>query len=276
MMELIYEDYKYLSSGYEADVFFSEEKHTIIKVHKTAQVKDGNDDFVTDIDLYNQEYDILNFLEGKGLLSPSQPRLVTNLGKLMLEMEYIESDGSTCSIDEKISYLIKLHALPVSGVVASISRGSTATFNEYIINRLMDRASKLYSPSLDPIATIYQELLSCLNSRCEDDSLLHLDFRNENILCKNSRIVGVIDWCNSLVGDPLMDIARLISFEENLSIIDKYLTRKPNKNELGRIYIYLIDVYLMLTLFYKSICSQNSTLYRSKLENAIGCFNELS
>ncbi|CAH6812221.1 APH domain-containing protein [Vibrio chagasii] len=276
MMELLYEDYRYLSSGYEADVFFSKEKNTIVKVHKTAQVNDGNDDFVMDIDLYNQEYDILNFLEGKALLAPSQPRLVTNLGKLMLEMEYIESDGSTCSIDEKICYLKKLHALPVSGVVASISRGSTTTFDEYIINRLMDRASKIYSPSLDPIAKIYRELLSCLNSRCAGDSLLHLDFRNENILCKNSRIVGVIDWCNSLVGDPLMDIARLISFEENLSIIDKYLTRKPNKNELGRIYIYLIDVYLMLTLFYKNDCSENSNLYRSKLENAIGCFNELS
>ncbi|EOX3401506.1 phosphotransferase family protein [Vibrio cholerae] len=274
-MELLYKDYKYLSSGYEADVFFSEEKYTIIKVHKTTQVKDGNDEFVTDIDLYNQEYEILNFLEGKGLLAPRQPRLVTSLGKLMLEMEYIESDGSTCCIDGKINYLKKLHALPVSGVVTSISRGTTATFNNYIIERLMDRASKLYGSSLDPIASIYDELLSCLNSRCEGDSLLHLDFRNENILCKKSRIVGVIDWCNSLVGDPFMDIARLISFEDQLSIIDKYLARKPNKNELGRIYIYLIDVYLMLTLFYRNICSQNSALYRNKLENAIGCFNEL-
>ncbi|MCG9785464.1 aminoglycoside phosphotransferase family protein [Vibrio brasiliensis] len=275
MMELLYEDYKYFSSGYEADVFFSEKKYTIIKVHKNSQVNDGNDDYVTDIDLYNQEYEILNFLEGKELFSPGQPRLVTNLGKLMLEMEYIESDGSTCSIDEKINYLKKLHSLPIDDVVSSISRGPKETFNEYIVDRLMDRASKLYRPSLDPISSIYQELVSCLNTRHEGDSLLHLDFRNENILCKNSSIVGVIDWCNSLVGDPLMDVARLISFEENLSILDKYLTRKPSKNELGRIYIYLIDVYLMLTLFYKRTCSQSSTIYRSKLEHSIGCFNEL-
>ncbi len=42
-------------------------------------------------------------------------------------------------------------------------------------------------------------------------SLLHLDFHPFNLVAQGGRIVGVLDWTNSSVGDPRADIARALT-----------------------------------------------------------------
>jgi aminoglycoside phosphotransferase (APT) family kinase protein len=41
--------------------------------------------------------------------------------------------------------------------------------------------------------------------------LVHLDYHPLNVIVKKGRIVGVIDWTNSEIGNPMQDVARTIS-----------------------------------------------------------------
>jgi aminoglycoside phosphotransferase (APT) family kinase protein len=43
-------------------------------------------------------------------------------------------------------------------------------------------------------------------------SLLHLDVRAANLRCANGEVLAFLDWSNALVGDPALELARLVEF----------------------------------------------------------------
>jgi hygromycin-B 4-O-kinase len=60
----------------------------------------------------------------------------------------------------------------------------------------------------DVYEAVYQRMMK-LTAFCPDTrALIHNDIQFENILSDGERITGVIDWANSLFGDPLYDVAR--------------------------------------------------------------------
>jgi aminoglycoside phosphotransferase (APT) family kinase protein len=45
-------------------------------------------------------------------------------------------------------------------------------------------------------------------------SLLHMDLRAANLLCRDGRVSAVIDWANAVVGDPALEMARIAEYGE--------------------------------------------------------------
>jgi aminoglycoside phosphotransferase (APT) family kinase protein len=46
---------------------------------------------------------------------------------------------------------------------------------------------------------------------CGGEAILHGDYRLENVLVRRDRVVAVLDWELSTVGDPLTDLGLLVS-----------------------------------------------------------------
>ena len=75
---------------------------------------------------------------------------------------------------------------------------------------------RLDPPSLDQFRTI-------LNDLGDRRSVLHLDLRAENILTRDGKIIGLVDWDNALFGDPALELARMAEYGVlNSDFLDGY------------------------------------------------------
>lgn len=75
-------------------------------------------------------------------------------------------------------------------------------------------------------------LIEELSERCpEHRRLLHGDFGSNNVLTDGSRITGVIDWSEALIGDPLYDLANILFWRPWLDCMEQqaryFETRQP-------------------------------------------------
>ena len=55
---------------------------------------------------------------------------------------------------------------------------------------------------------VYRKMMGLIAFCPDTRALIHNDLQFENVLSDGRRITGVIDWANSLFGDPLYDVAR--------------------------------------------------------------------
>jgi aminoglycoside phosphotransferase (APT) family kinase protein len=92
-----------------------------------------------------------------------------------------------------------------------------------------------------------------------DSRLLHADLGNHNLFyCRNNRI-GIIDWEDSILGDPIFDLAMLASFHPErrwFIFINNYLTvskltffQKMDSREFSfRFWVYFLRISLFKTV----------------------------
>lgn len=124
----------------------------------------------------------------------------------VLVCEYLSGDGSAFSSYDLGGLLATLHELPVPAGI-SPSR-SFEVFRDTLCERVFRRWSVLRGmhPELGPIPAARR-----LADMIPDDltgSLLHLDVRAANLITTRGALRGVVDWSNSLVGDPALELAR--------------------------------------------------------------------
>lgn len=119
--------------------------------------------------------------------------------------EYIENDGSGFDSAELGRLLARLHALPPMPGIAPF-RAADA-FRTTVVERLARRWRLLceLDPAL-PAPPPATELAAVVPAAAT--SLLHLDVRAENVLCRDGKIKALIDWTNALIGDPAFELAR--------------------------------------------------------------------
>ena len=100
-----------------------------------------------------------------------------------------------------------------------------------------------------------EELEAVLNTARTDDCLLHLDVRRPNLIGEKSSIKAIIDWDNSFIGNPIMELMRISETQElqeeafllgynNHTILDK--TDRPIQ------LIYRLDTAFMLSILFTS------------------------
>lgn len=88
--------------------------------------------------------------------------------------------------------------------------------------------------------------------------LVHGDFGGNNAFVQNDRISGVIDWAESLYGDPLYDVAWLTFWKKDKALLGEYLETAAGKkfgqeNPEERLECYSIRIGLgALTHFERS------------------------
>lgn len=98
------------------------------------------------------------------------------------------------------------------------------------------------------------KLLERLAVHCpETRRLIHGDFGSNNVLTNGSKITGVIDWSEALIGDPLYDVANIFFWstwlecmQQQACYLENHLSNFPNLSDQLLCYqlrIGLAEVY---------------------------------
>lgn len=175
-------------------------------------IMDDNDPCMDSRDLLRQEASLAAHMLTFGVPVPQVHALVIeDHGLDFLVSEYIAHDG-TAYDSGQIGELVRLiHDCPLPDIRPVAQTG--ASTEETIALRLSRRLGvveaaagrQLSPPSLDE----FRNILRGLGDR---RSLLHMDLRTENILTRDGRIVGLVDWDNALFSDPALELARMAEY----------------------------------------------------------------
>jgi|GEM_PF-6893129 len=95
------------------------------------------------------------------------------------------------------------------------------------------------------------DIILWLEMMCPEDtsrSMLHGDWKVDNLIFKNKKIVGILDWELSGVGDPRIDIGVSMAYWNNL-IIGK--TNDIKKEEIIEFYGYDIPKFFYVFGFFR-------------------------
>jgi aminoglycoside phosphotransferase (APT) family kinase protein len=175
-----------------------------VRLPVSEETSNANDPEVDTAALHRHEASVYAYLAGTDIPVPRSYALLRFEVDVSVS-EYIGNDGSTFDSVELGATLARLHALPPMPNIAP-SRAADA-FRGTVIERLTRRWEVLrgFDPALPPPPPV-ADLAAVLPAAAT--SLLHLDVRAENVLCRDGKIRALIDWTNSLIGDPAFELAR--------------------------------------------------------------------
>lgn len=187
----------------------------------------------------NLAYSISNFIEGTKLFDLNSQQLLDIVPSVMEILEVLES----IEISDAEGY----------GRYDSTGHAAYPTwidFIEAIYNEKIYNWSSLEQKGFDSevVKTAISELQAHIGSiSLNKKYLVHGDLGSYNLLAKDDRITGIIDWSLSLYGDHLYDKANILFWnEEKLQqliqqIINKYVTSPESKE---KIYCYMLRIGL--------------------------------
>jgi len=214
----------------------------------------GNDPVVDTAALHRHEASVYAYLAGTDIPVPRSYALLRFEVDVAVS-EYIENDGSGFDSAELGRLLARLHALPPMPNIAP-SRAADA-FRGTVVERLARRWELLrrFDPALPPPPPA-AELASVVPAAAT--SLLHLDVRAENVLCRDGKIRALIDWTNSMIGDPAFELARAAEYapypENGLDLSELlrgYASVRPLPARSARCTaLYRLDAAVMLAVVF--------------------------
>ena len=201
--------------GIEFEVYSVQDSYgqsIVFKYPSERWVYNDNDYGIDRFELLRQEHDLLRFTKGLGIPAPEViAYFVRNDGPEVLVLEKIDVDGTFASDAEVGETVRRLHGLspPVLYTAAQGTRIASFKIAELTSRRLsvIERMTEPFSwkPTFD-------ELKHILTPIDMDARLLHMDLRPANYLCRNSRLMGLIDWSNSLIAAPMLELARVAEY----------------------------------------------------------------
>jgi thiamine kinase-like enzyme len=177
-----------------------------VKVPHARFSSDVNDPHVDRRILLRQEHDITKHLAVHGL-PVARPRELFLSDELdVLVCDYLPDDGAGVDGEALGALLARLHALPVPEKALAASEGELATA-EVVVQRVQRRWKELQRLHPDLLA-----LPALSVPTVPRNALLHMDVRLANLRCTGRRFPALVDWANSLVGDPALELARVAEF----------------------------------------------------------------
>ncbi|NJQ15055.1 phosphotransferase family protein [Streptomyces bohaiensis] len=191
------------------------------------------------------------------------PRLVDllHLELDVLVCEFMEADGTVARSQELGGIIAALHQLPAPGGLP-LEHGPDA-FPSVLAERIARRWSTLDVPATPrqelPTAP-HPALLTAAPPDLTTPSLLHLDVRASNTIVRDGRITALVDWSNSLIGDPALELARIhenarlpengIDFPD---LLRGYAAVRPLPRRTAECWrLYLLDAAVMLAVVFTS------------------------
>lgn len=71
-------------------------------------------------------------------------------------------------------------------------------------------------------------------SECENPSICHGDFHEGNLLAKDGKVTGILDWSQCRIGDPVMDVAATLVLQK---AVFKHTVPSYDSNSASQIYL---------------------------------------
>lgn len=174
----------------------------------------------------------------------------------VLICEYVESDGAGCGSADLGEIIARLHAAPIPAGLAP--ERSSRMFRATIAERVARRWSALrdLTPGLGALPAAGK--LAALIPEPGAGSLLHLDVRAPNVLAAGGRVKALIDWTNSIVGDPALELARTVAYTllpengiDHEQFVAGYRRVRPLPERSAACWnLYHLDVAVMLAIVF--------------------------
>ncbi|GAA1027359.1 phosphotransferase family protein [Virgisporangium ochraceum] len=171
----------------------------------------------TDPDVIGAPFYVMRFVEGTVHREPS------SLAGLVPSL-----------IFDLVDRLADLHAVDPDAVGLG-DFGRPAGYNERQVRRWKKQLDLSRSRSVEDLDELH-ERLAAAPPPVRQGTIVHGDYRIDNAIADGTRIVGVLDWEMSTVGDPLSDVALLLLYtsDRTLSVpghpslddmVERYATR---------------------------------------------------
>jgi aminoglycoside phosphotransferase (APT) family kinase protein len=200
-----------LTGGVSARTIALELEHADGSRERVVVRMHGVRDLARDPEIARHEYQLLDALWQSGLPVP-KPIAVVEADNVIetpaVVMEFVEGEARTAngslpsarSISEMADWLARIHAFDLTSTDLSflieIDYGNPDRFkprsdDSEIARRICDRLS-----ANEPVTPRNQSVL------------LHGDYWRGNLLWVDDQIVGILDWEDAFIGDPIIDLAR--------------------------------------------------------------------
>jgi len=218
-----------------------------VKVPHARFSSDVNDPHVDRRVLLRQEYDLTRHLAAYGVPVARPRELYLSAELDVLLCDYLPDDGAGVDGAALGGLLARLHAVPAPEGPLVASEGGRPT-GQVLVQRVERRwyeLGRLYPglPAL-PALTVPSS---------HRDVLLHLDVRAANLRCVGRREPILVDWANALVGDPLLELARVSEFARVPgSGVDTEALRRGYGAAPAPPLLYHLDAALVLALVFLS------------------------
>jgi aminoglycoside phosphotransferase (APT) family kinase protein len=167
--------------------------------------------------------------------------------------EFVVSDGKTATDREIGSLLSKLHRIPIPEY--HVTNQTEGDLVRPIAERIVQRTKVVEKWTHDSLVIpLPEDLLNIFTSWKGKTALLHLDVRPANYMTVNGKIKATVDWSNSLIGDPCLEMMRILVQEELGAAFLQYYDFKEYLKEVPEIIqtLYRYDAEVMMTVLFLS------------------------
>ena len=180
----------------------------VLKTAPREDMGNANDPSCSARALLSQEEHLSRYVRSRGIPVPITYGLLTDGPYPCLIQEFVEHDESCEVSDDQLAALIsRIHACTAP---RNLVAHEGLPFASCIARRIVRRAHELGKATGMSLAVPDTDCIeSVLKLRSYRTSLLHMDIRPPNILATVGSIRAVIDWSNSLMGDPALEFARI-------------------------------------------------------------------
>jgi thiamine kinase-like enzyme len=153
---------------------------------------------------------------------------------------YVEIDGTSAGLSDLGSLVAEIHRLRVEPT-SLVAMEGFPDVEVVVARRLGQRLRRLRDQRPDVPQLDLPRAFGRLDPCPEPSVLLYMDARPANLLVTGSRIEGIVDWSNALVGPPALELARIA---ESGNLTSEFLAGYGTSTPFG------------------SICSEREVLYR--------------
>lgn len=246
---------EYFKSGVDADVFKLSDvdgRHYALKKSRDNFFDNANDINQDDAHLFRQEAEFSKLINGLNIALKSPETIYCHADFLV--MEFIDDDGQDVEINDCVNLLSQMHigTQNISVDLLPISHERHEDIAQALADRMLRRIENLKNYiQVDFTWLNRQMIVDIVQSDENDNCLLHMDFRRNNLLQNDGKIY-IIDWANALIGSPLVELARLEVYDEFAKDLQvKYLAQNPHVVLDQMAYnIYMLDTVIMMNLVF--------------------------
>jgi hypothetical protein len=206
---------RHVTTGLEAAIFCVETVRfgpLAIKVPLSRHINNDNDRGLDARHLLRQDAQIFEHLGQHGFRVPDLVALYFGTTLDFLAYRYVQTDGSLPAPGAVGRLLSALHEVPLPEFVPVAHRGQACveTLLAKLTHERLEAVRRLSGVALRvPSFEVFREALTSYPLR---RSLLHMDARAANLLCRRGMVVALIDWSNALVADPVLELARIAEY----------------------------------------------------------------